>query len=328
MVWCIGIGEAVQIKEDWWLLGRANCFVISPVPSLAPDVNISSLIDQDRVAWKTKVVQQMFLPHEADIILDIPLSIRRPDDRIIWAHMPSGMFTTCSAYKMLVSCDTSSSVGHWQLRVLNKIKNFVWRICNNALPTMVNLYRHHIIPSASCAQCNALPRDSLHAIWSMLEWFHQTAPPHPNSFSELLASFMVSREEFKAEIFVIIVWLLWNRCNAIQFGRPPLPVSSICSKAGSYLQEFLKAQTEELVPPRPPPMQYWRPPDPHCFKVNFDAVVFLCSSLAGISVIVRSNGGEVVGAMSSPIPMAQSVANLEALVCLKAIQFALEIGLT
>ena len=202
---------------------------------------------------------------------------------------------------------------------------------------MMNLYWRQIVPSACCALCNALPKDSLHAVWSCetisgvwstLEWFHQTAPPHPNSFIELLSSFLFNREEFKAEIFVIMVWLLWNRRNAVQFGHPPLPVASICSSAGSYLQEFLQAQNDEPNPPRPPPMQQWRPSDPQCFKVNFDAAVFRRLTLAGIGVIARNHDGEAVGALSSPIPVAQSVADLEALACLKAAQFALEIGLT
>ena len=86
MVWHMGTGEVVRIKEDGWLPGHANCSVISPLPSMAPNVKVSSLIDPDRVAWRTKVVQQLFMPHEADIILGIPLSTHRPDDRIIWAH--------------------------------------------------------------------------------------------------------------------------------------------------------------------------------------------------------------------------------------------------
>ena len=75
MVWRIGTGEVVRIKEDRWLPGRANCSVISPLPSLDPDVKVSTLIDQDTVAWKTEAVQQLFLPHEVEIILGIPLSI-------------------------------------------------------------------------------------------------------------------------------------------------------------------------------------------------------------------------------------------------------------
>ncbi|XP_030957684.1 uncharacterized protein LOC115979763 [Quercus lobata] len=223
MVWRIGTGEALRIKEDRWLPGHANCSVISPLPSMSPDVKVSSLIDPDRVAWRTEVVQQLFLPHEADIILGIPLSSRSPDDRIIWAHTPS---------------------------------------------------------------------------------------------------------EFRAEIFVTSAWFLWNRRNAVHFGRPPLPVDSICSKAGNYLQEFLQAQIEEQIPVRPPPSQQWCPPDHHCLKINFDATVFRRLSKAGIGVIIRNNAGEVEGALSSSIPMAHSVADLEALACLKAVQFALELGIT
>ena len=82
---------------------------------------------------------------------------------------------------------------------------------------LVNLHRRNIVPSPSCAWCHNSPEDSLHAVWyceaitgvwSMLEWFRQTALPHPTSFSELLACFLFCREEFRAEVFVIIVWLL------------------------------------------------------------------------------------------------------------------------
>ena len=56
--------------------------------------------------------------------------------------------------------------------------------------------------------------------------------------------------------------------------------------------------------------------------------MFRHSNLAGIGVIAHNHDGEAVGALSSPIPMAQYVADLEALACLKVVQFALEIGLT
>ncbi|KAL4606836.1 hypothetical protein ACB092_09G132900 [Castanea dentata] len=254
----------MQIKEDRWLPRCANCSVISPLPLLDLDTKVSSLIDQDKVVWKTK--------------------------KNFWK-------------------------GIWQLWVPNKIKHFVWRICNNTLPTMVNLHRRHIVPNMSCALCNDLPEDTLHAVWSCrvisgvwftLECFRQSVPSQPSSFNELLSRFMFCQEEFRTKILVTIVWFLRNRRNAILFGRPALL----------------------LVPPRPPPMQQWRPPEPYCYKVNFDAAVFHVSSLVGIGVIIRNDGWEVVGALSLSNPMAQSVAKLEALACLKVVQFALEIGLT
>ncbi|KAL0011815.1 hypothetical protein SO802_006923 [Lithocarpus litseifolius] len=122
--------------------------------------------------------------------------------------------------------------------------------------------------------------------------------------------------------------MIRNRRNVLHFGRLAFPVRSICSKAGSYLQEFLQAQTEESAPPRAPAVQQWRPPDSHCFKVNFDAAVFCDLNRAGLGVIVHDCEGAVLGALSSSIPLAQLVAIVEALACVKAVKFALEIGLT
>ncbi|XP_065620451.1 serine/threonine protein phosphatase 2A 55 kDa regulatory subunit B alpha isoform-like [Quercus suber] len=55
---------------------------------------------------------------------------------------------------------------------------------------------------------------------------------------------------------------------------------------------------------------------------------FRSTNTAGIGVIVRDCAGEVIGALSLPIPMPQSVAAAEALACRRAVMFAAEIGLT
>ena len=73
------------------------------------------------------------------------------------------MFSTSSAFKLIVSGASTSTIGSsnldnqrkfwkglWQLRVPNKIKLFVWTACNDALPTMGNLHRRHIAPSDHC----------------------------------------------------------------------------------------------------------------------------------------------------------------------------------
>jgi len=160
------------------------------------------------------MVKELFLPHEVDIILGIPLSFRRPPDRIAWAHTPSGMFSTSSAYKLIVSgASTSTSTASssnldnqrkfwkvlWQLRVPNKIKLFVWRACNDALPTVENLHQKHIAPSDRCNLCQEQFEEVVHAlwlckdisrVWLSLEWFHQAVLAQPVSFHELLSKFM------------------------------------------------------------------------------------------------------------------------------------------
>ena len=147
MVWRIGNGESVRIKQDKWLPSQLSRSVASQIPLMSPDTKVSELIDQDKAAWKSEVVQQLFLPQEASEILGIPLSERLPPDRIVWACTPSGMFTTSSAYKLIISCELALSASPsnpkaqkqfwkriWQLLTPNKIKHFVGRCVTMLYP--------------------------------------------------------------------------------------------------------------------------------------------------------------------------------------------------
>ncbi|KAK7855988.1 hypothetical protein CFP56_025493 [Quercus suber] len=60
-------------------------------------------------------------------------------------------------------------------------------------------------------------------------------------------------------------------------------------------------------------IQQWHPPDTNIYKVNFDAAVFRASTLVSVGGIVRDNRGDPIGALSMPVPLSQSAAELEAL---------------
>ena len=68
MVWRVGMGERVRIKEDRWLPEKTNGLVISLLSQVAAETKVSSLIDQDQARWNEEMVQNLFLPYEADSI--------------------------------------------------------------------------------------------------------------------------------------------------------------------------------------------------------------------------------------------------------------------
>ena len=45
-------------------------------------------------------VRNTFLPHEAELILSIPISARLLEDSLIWAWTSNGRFTVKSAYNV------------------------------------------------------------------------------------------------------------------------------------------------------------------------------------------------------------------------------------
>jgi len=134
--------------------------------------------------------------------------------------------------------------GIWQLHTSNKIKHFIWRACNNSLPTMCNLSHRHITSSETCEQCNACSKDVVHTLWLCKEvksaWslfinLHQANFPLPHDFCELTNQFLQVHDDYRKEIFAISAWLLWNRRNALHFGRPLQPIANISAMAGNLL---------------------------------------------------------------------------------------------
>ena len=224
MVWRIGNGSSVRIKEDKWLPDKTHRGVVSPMPTIEPGARMNTLIKAEIGEWNTSEIQRLFLPHEATTICGIPLSTRLPPNRIIWGLTPSGTFTTKSAYKLLVShastnlAGTSSLVQQnkfwkdlWQLRVPNKIKYFAWRACNSSLPAMVNLQCRHISVLNTCEVCETQPEDELHAlwscsklveVWSSLNWTQQATDVQVSNFKDLLEHFMQTDEDYRKEIFI------------------------------------------------------------------------------------------------------------------------------
>lgn len=100
MVWRIGNGCSVRIREDRWLPVSSNRTVISPTSTMEPGARVNSLINTEIGEWKLSEVQQLFLPHEADIICGILLSIRLPPDRMIWGLTP----LVCSQLRVRIRC--------------------------------------------------------------------------------------------------------------------------------------------------------------------------------------------------------------------------------
>ena len=61
--------------------------------------------------------------------------------------------------------DTKLWKGIWALWVPNKVKNFLWHACCNALPTKYFLVRRIIIDDPLCSQCREEHETPLHSLW-------------------------------------------------------------------------------------------------------------------------------------------------------------------
>ena len=64
------------------------------------------------------------------------------------------------------------------MRVPQKMKNFMWSACHNAMPTKQALVKRTIINNPTCDRCRLATESPLHVLWSCSEidvvWADQT----------------------------------------------------------------------------------------------------------------------------------------------------------
>ena len=85
--------------------------------------------------------------------MSIPLCGSYVEDKLVWPFTPSGTYTVKPGYRFLVNENSVNSTPMnsnqndgvwkliWALSVPNKVKNFVWRSCRDALLIKYNLRR-------------------------------------------------------------------------------------------------------------------------------------------------------------------------------------------
>ena len=62
--------------------------------------------------------------------------------------------------------------------------------------------------------------------------------------------------------------------------------------------------------------------------MNFDGAIFREENSAGVGVIIRDEEGQIIASMAKKVPLPNSIAALEAVVAVKTLYFAAELGIS
>ncbi|XP_062171126.1 uncharacterized protein LOC133876913 [Alnus glutinosa] len=296
---------------DNWLpnIGPMN---FQPGLSLSSDAKVSDLIDVSVKGWNCVLIDKGFSAYVANAIKNILLCPLLPPDKIIWNGTSSGMFSVKSAYHMASDlmrqkngeCSFSSGSRDfwkniWAINVPNASKNFLWRACQNALPTKQNLLRKGVVENDICPCCQLDVESVIHALWccpgAQDVWgcgpvLCQKCPSSFSDMAELVftdASFLF--EEYK-------------RYNL----RESLSLVSYADGSN-----FCKL---------------WKPPVAGFLKVNWDASLNVKSELVGLGCVIRNVEGFVVAAKCCVRKSVVDPVCAEAMATLVALDFCCEMG--
>jgi hypothetical protein len=115
-------------------------------------------------------VRSLVCEEEVDSILNTPLLESVVNDTRCWKPDARGMFTVKSAYNLAFNnlIDTSQLHAHgdwsvvWSLEVPPMVKNFIWRMLRDCLPTRSKLITKKVQCPQTCTRCEGYNENSWH----------------------------------------------------------------------------------------------------------------------------------------------------------------------
>ncbi|MCI25536.1 pentatricopeptide repeat-containing protein, partial [Trifolium medium] len=95
------------------------------------------------------------------------------DDKLVWKLEQDGVYSVCSAYKQCVNVagyqDRHGVAGQWdniwRAKIPPKVKNLIWRIGRDILPTRKKLTSRGVQCPMHCDACNDGDEDSMHVLF-------------------------------------------------------------------------------------------------------------------------------------------------------------------
>ncbi|XP_062175976.1 uncharacterized protein LOC133881026 [Alnus glutinosa] len=263
LLWRIGDGETVRIWKDKWL----STPLTSPTPSshhrLDANAKVSNLIDRTSGWWNIQLLQGTFREDEIARICRICPSPFLAPDTPIWQGTTNGQFSVKSAYLLEQSRNNqsrgeSSGAGEevkfwqklWRVEAPGVIKNFLWRMGNNLLPTKLNLFNKKVVPVPTCPICAQDPEEAIHILWkcksAMAVWQECGKKIQKMTVEQVdgkgLIQFLMGKLDGEELLLALVVLrLIWLRRNAFVFEKAFSPPERIVFDAHRMVREFSSA---------------------------------------------------------------------------------------
>ncbi|KAK9010599.1 hypothetical protein V6N11_043480 [Hibiscus sabdariffa] len=309
---------------------------------------LQCLIDSHSATWKVNILFDIFDEVQAHKICSIPLSKAGLSDVINWRPDGSGIYSVKSGYRLLCNDTISSSgiVPHshvsllsrfynemWAVKVPSKVRITMWRIVNNFVPTYANLQSRRLNVNNVCNFCLLATETVEHIIRDCCfvgELFARQHVHHLISSAELewkvwVAMAFCSFNDQQKIVMMVTFWAVWySRNKLIHEGISPSVPESL-----SFIQAFIRecgSLISFAVVEPTTPRRRWSAPALNFVKCNFDSAFDVHCNESIFGFLCRNSEWLIMVVGVVPHRNVADAFMAEALACLQAVLFAIELG--
>lgn len=267
----IGDGDTISLWTDSWIHPPSNLKPCGPVFLPDMDLMVADILCRETKEWNIARVNHL-LRELASHILEIKPSIMGVQDTYIWPLQNSGTYTGKSGYfsvqairnqstnSLLVPDPWNWKKNIWSPHLLPKIKFFLWKVANDALPTGANLQKRGLLVNTTCPQCGeveTIARILLKCrfaveVWDLGSWTTSIETTGDFTFKELLqaSAHWTNLPPFGiiGNVLPWIIWTIWTSRNQFIFEKRITMPQEIILKAIISQREWDKSQLPQSAP--------------------------------------------------------------------------------
>lgn len=313
----IGNGETTSVWNDSWIQPKKNLKPFGPVFEQDKDLMVVDILTRETKEWNVERINRL-LPELASLIFSIKPSVLENRESFIWPLQKSGVYSVKSGYFSLQEAQVIHSnltwlpenfnwkKFVWNPPLLPKIKFFLWKALQMALPTGENLQKRGLLAHTLCSRCGeveSIDHIFLHCsftaeVWSFSPWTTQVQIDAHTTFHTLLQSSQTWKNlppfGCRGNLLPWICWNLWIARNKLLFENRLSTTTEVFHLSIRALKEWEQAQIANptLSGPRlKPPLQLSPLPNSTVF-CNTDAA--WKSDSVGITWIFTNSSSTVL----------------------------------
>lgn len=311
--WTVGNGQSIRIWDDAWLSLSTQLRPMGPASESSAGYTVDEFFDEGTRNWNVAMIRQILPQWESLIRTLIPSDSGAPDKQI-WLSTASGEYTTKSGYHEAIKRRTEGEEqleagelewfkGVWNLHISPKIKMFLWKLFQQALPVGEILMARNITTENRCPRCGtseSIDHLFLHCQFAKDVW---QAAPFATAFEY---SGLIDLQNVwlnlcdrnclpptglaSGHLAPWILWQIWCARNQCIFGGNLLSAGETLTKAVTLAKEWTNSQEKKkLGQPRKSPS---REPDlQNRTVVNTDAAWRATTCTAGLGWIIKNEEG-------------------------------------